>query len=61
MTKKLTPGQITLLVALAVLFVVVAVGVNRSMHHRSQLQRQNDCVSHALATNQPLSVCGNTP
>ena len=59
--KKLTPGQITLLVALAVLLVIVAVGVNRSMSHRSHLQQQNDCIGHALATNQPTSVCGNTP
>lgn len=61
MTKKLTPVQITLLIGLAVLFVVVAIGVNRGMHHRSQLQQQNDCIGHALATNQPTSVCGTTP
>lgn len=57
--KKLTPGQITLLVALAVLLVIVGVGVNRAMSNRSNLQQQNDCVGHALSTNQPVSTCGS--
>lgn len=59
--KKLTPSQITLLVALAVLLVIVGVGVNRAMSNRSHLEKHNDCTLNALSTGQPTSVCGSTP
>lgn len=57
-SRRLTPGQITVLIVLAVLFVLVALGVNRAMRSDNQLGQHEKCVWHAQETGQnPDEVC----